>query len=275
MVTAPTNKAVTVLAERFLDVIHSAGDDLSCKYNAVLIGVEDKLISQSSQKEANYLSTETMSSPLRSIFVYSWADSLKYECQSLLARLKNLGEANRATNNKDTSIDTLISLAEKIKIKISTSIPSQRSVCAHAKTLLQQLRAAAAAVIWGRSIYDSPCDVYASHLEQAFCQAKDLIEALDDMDSPVQELLVTAQVIFCTLSTSGAAIFKQTRGIDDLLIDEAAAATEPEICIPFHLLPQRMLAVGDREFSFFLLKIEIFNADFSPLNDDGIDSGMT
>ena len=78
MVTAPTNKAVTVLAERFLDVIHSAGDDLSCKCNAVLIGVEDKLILQSSQKEANYLSTETMSSPLRSIFVYSWSDSLKY-----------------------------------------------------------------------------------------------------------------------------------------------------------------------------------------------------
>jgi len=262
MVTAPTNKAVTVLAERFLDVIHSAGDDLSCKCNAVLIGVEDKLISQSSQKEANYLSTETIS-PLRSIFVYSWADSLKYECQSLLARLKSLGEANRATNNKDTSIDTSISLAEKIKIKISTSIPSQRSVCARAKTLLQQLRAAAAVVIWERSINDSQCEVYASHLEKAFCQAKDLIEALDDMDSPVQELLATAQVIFCTLSTSGAAIFKQTRGIDDLLIDEAAAATEPEICIPFHLLPQRMLAVGDRKFGFFLLKIELFNAHFS------------
>jgi superfamily I DNA and/or RNA helicase len=251
MVSAPTNKAVTVLAERFLDVINSAEDGLSCKCNAVLIGVEDKLISQSSQKEANYLSTETMSSPLRSIFVYSWADSLKHECQSLLTRLKNLGEANRATNNKDTSIDTLISLAEKIKTKISTSIPSQRSVCACAKTLLQQLRAAAASVIWEHSINDFQCGVYASHLEKAFGQAKDLIEALDDMGSPVQELLATAQVIFCTLSTSGAAIFKQTRGIDDLLIDEAAASTEPEICIPFHLRPQRMLAVGDRKFILF------------------------
>lgn len=129
MVTAPTNKAVTVLAERFLDVIHSAGDDLSCKYNAVLIGVEDKLISQSSQKEANYLSTETMSSPLRSIFVYSWADSLKYECQSLLARLKNLGEANRATNKKDTSIDSLISLAEKINQNLNEHTESKIGLC--------------------------------------------------------------------------------------------------------------------------------------------------
>lgn len=69
MVTAPTNKAVTVLAERFLDVIHSAGDDLSCKCNAVLIGVEDKLILQSSQKEANYLSTET-SHHLYEVFLF-------------------------------------------------------------------------------------------------------------------------------------------------------------------------------------------------------------
>jgi superfamily I DNA and/or RNA helicase len=38
---------------------------------------------------------------------------------------------------------------------------------------------------------------------------------------------------------------KQTRRIDDLLVDEAAAATEPELCIPFHLQPTRLLAVGD------------------------------
>jgi superfamily I DNA and/or RNA helicase len=61
----------------------------------------------------------------------------------------------------------------------------------------------------------------------------------------VQKLLATARVIFCTLSTSGAAIFKKTCGIDDLLIDKAALLTEPEICIPFHLGPRQMLAVGD------------------------------
>ena len=38
---------------------------------------------------------------------------------------------------------------------------------------------------------------------------------------------------------------KQTRRIDDILVDEAAAATKPELCIPFHLQPTRLLAVGD------------------------------
>lgn len=33
--------------------------------------------------------------------------------------------------------------------------------------------------------------------------------------------------------------------IQDLFVDEAAAATEAELCIPFQLYPSRMLAVGD------------------------------
>jgi senataxin len=38
---------------------------------------------------------------------------------------------------------------------------------------------------------------------------------------------------------------KKTCDIDDLVVDEAAAATEPELYIPFHLQPKRLLIVGD------------------------------
>ena len=38
---------------------------------------------------------------------------------------------------------------------------------------------------------------------------------------------------------------KSSPRIDDLIIDEAAAATEPELYIPFHLQPNRLLVVGD------------------------------
>jgi hypothetical protein len=255
MVSAPTNKAVTVLAERFLDIINSADNDLLCRCNAVLIGVEDKLISQSTENEANCVATDAISSSLQSIFVYSWAEYLENECRQFLLRLTNLFKEQRGLDKIDTSLDTLITRAEKIKTKLSMSIPSQRSVCAHAKSLVQHLRAAAAEAMWESSINDFQCGVYDSYVEKAIFQAKDLIDAINRMDSPVQEVLATARVIFCTLSTSGSSIFKQMRGIDDLIIDEAAAATEPEICIPFHLRPQRMLAVGDREFS---IKIETY-----------------
>jgi superfamily I DNA and/or RNA helicase len=59
------------------------------------------------------------------------------------------------------------------------------------------------------------------------------------------QLLLTADVIFCTLASAGGAVLKKTSRIHDLIVDEAAAATEPELCIPFHLKPNRLLAVGD------------------------------
>jgi len=214
MVTAPTNKAVTVLAERFLDV--SSGDE-SPFCPCVLIGVEDKLIDTSTE----HVSSDVLPSSLRSIFVYSWVDTVKDECLSLLGSIKEL----QRTNDSNMNIVILIEIAERIKTKIVISIPSVSSVCRCAKLLLQELKE--------------------GNLENAIVQIKDLVEALGVMDSPVSELLATARVIFCTLSTAGSSILKQTRRIDDLLVDEAACTTEAEICIPFHLHPQRMLAVGD------------------------------
>lgn len=74
-----------------------------------------------------------------------------------------------------------------------------------------------------------------------------VIDVLDQIErfEATQELLDAANVIFCTLSTSGVAAMRRTKKINDLFVDEAAAATEPEVMIPFHLAPERMLAVGD------------------------------
>jgi superfamily I DNA and/or RNA helicase len=47
------------------------------------------------------------------------------------------------------------------------------------------------------------------------------------------------------LASAGSSIIKRTSRIDDLIVDEAAAATEPELYIPLHLQPKRLLAVGD------------------------------
>ena len=85
LVAAPTNYAVTVLAERFLNVVNSGEDEVDhmCKCNAVLIGVEDKLVASSSE----YISVE--SKLLRSIYVYTWTETMKEECQSLLNCMKD------------------------------------------------------------------------------------------------------------------------------------------------------------------------------------------
>jgi senataxin len=58
-------------------------------------------------------------------------------------------------------------------------------------------------------------------------------------------LLASADVIFCTLSSSGGLLMKYTSSVDDLIVDEAAASTEPELCVPLHMNPSRLLVVGD------------------------------
>jgi superfamily I DNA and/or RNA helicase len=60
-----------------------------------------------------------------------------------------------------------------------------------------------------------------------------------------RQLLANADVVFCTLASAGGLVFKNTTRVDDLIVDEAAAATEPELCIPFHLMPNRLMIVGD------------------------------
>jgi senataxin len=59
------------------------------------------------------------------------------------------------------------------------------------------------------------------------------------------QLMQSAHVIFCTLASAGGGVLKKTTRINDLIVDEAAAATEPELYIPFHLQPERLLVVGD------------------------------
>jgi hypothetical protein len=112
--------------------------------------------------------------------------------------------------------------------------------------LVKKLTAAAAARIWEASD-DVNLETSQHLVDDAILHGKTMLGLLEEIDSSdaVTELVSTARVIFCTLSTAGSSILKQTRHVDDLLVDEAAAATEAEICIPFHLRPKRLLCVGD------------------------------
>ncbi|CAM9242233.1 unnamed protein product [Ectocarpus fasciculatus] len=59
------------------------------------------------------------------------------------------------------------------------------------------------------------------------------------------EVLSNADVIFCTLSCSGQSIMKRVPNIDVMVVDEAAQALEPELCISFSLFPEHLVLVGD------------------------------
>jgi hypothetical protein len=59
------------------------------------------------------------------------------------------------------------------------------------------------------------------------------------------QLMNSANVIFSTLSATRSSAALATGQVDCLIVDEAAAATEPDLYIPFHLHPSKMLVVGD------------------------------
>lgn len=199
----------------------------------MLVGVEDKLLSNNTN-DPGYVSVDALPSSLQSIFAYTWTDSVKNKYINLVKSLRS----------SQPPLEKLVKDATNISNKICNSIPGAQTVVHYSWRIVQELTIAMQEndpvyqeFLVGGGPSECPVEAAISHIEL-------LMDAIDEVDA-VPELLSTARVIFCTLSTAGASVLKQTRKIDDVLIDEAACATECEIAIPFHLRPDRCLAVGD------------------------------
>ncbi len=218
MVCAPTNKAVTVLCSRFLKTF----DDESYPCNVVLVGDEDKLLENEIWTRGN---VNAENSKLRENFLYTFIDAIKDEflyvrsvldkgnfrrfnmIQKMVRRLKNL-MMQKVTDKK------VVKTADKIERMIKAF--SEARVKSYPREIILKID-----LILG------------------------MISAWD-RDIIWQQILRSADVVFCTLGSSGSLFLKKFVGeIDDLIVDEAAAATEPEIYIPFQYLPRRLLCVGD------------------------------
>jgi len=236
LVTAPTNRAILVIASKFLDYLKD-----SLTFNIVLIGVESKLISEddgddASKTQADPYTAASLSPSLRSIFVYTWLDEIISEYRSFNRYL--LPHSYSPEKRR-----SLLSRASVLARRLHSSLP-----CIVEKT---------GSLYWAQEVVASlqrlPTNVSKDLNEltgqlnltrECLTNFIDILDQINRFDAN-QELLDAANIIFCTLSTSGVSAMKRTKKIDDIFIDEAAAATEPEVLIPFHLRPDRMLAVGD------------------------------
>lgn len=223
MVCAPTNKAVTVLVTRYLESINCVNRD---PFNVVLIGEQDKLLNE----ERSLLASHETTCPIfriRNIFAYTWQQGVADDCKYIQHKLKS-GHAE------------LVDMTNRIlvlcsRIKNSLTILDQSLV-----GLMDQILESANSATNSDLPVACYCEQWSKLLEQL---ASEII--LLDPSVVVRELMESAQVIFCTLASAGNSIVKHSSAIDDLIVDEAAAATEPELYIPFHLNPSRLLAVGD------------------------------
>jgi AAA domain len=223
MICAPTNKAVSVLCCRFMDALNDGHKNLPC--NVVLIGDEDKLVGDGyGSDHKHWHSSET--TPLRSIFLYTWIQTVLVE----YGRIKNHLTAKR--NSHDLRL--AMRLSKELQRRISRSLSLSKSLNGQMRELTNALEEAAEGNLVRRNV--------------ALSTVEDILLVVGQWKNEDiwHELLGSANLIFCTLASSGASIVKKSiRAVNDLIVDEAAAATEPEIYIPFQYRPERLLAVGD------------------------------
>ncbi|KAG7364770.1 DNA helicase [Nitzschia inconspicua] len=221
MVCAPTNKAVGVVCSRFLDTFI---DEDSFPCNVILIGDDDKLFDDDFHRSGSKGSF----SKLRSIFLYTYIECITNDyvyISRAIAKNTNLNAA-------------IVSKIKKVALRLSKRISqnfSDTEVISLSGKILRLVN----------EICVSNDHRIPSGLEDALSL---ICKAIDEWnrESIWQELLKSADVIFGTLASTGAAFLRKSIGqVEDLVVDEAAAATEPEIYIPFVYSPKRLLAVGD------------------------------
>ena len=208
VVTAPTNKAVTVIASRFLDAIKSLHE---FPLNLVLIGVEDKLIGEEEElknftsEQNNYTSQSyALSSTLRNIFIYSWVDTFVEAYRSIL---NDICTTFRDMVNVSKKIVMILCQSKQYYARLLRSLPDYARICGYVEqaesfhSLLEDLS-------------QSSNVITKSSLDEIVARLLTVLECLESLikhEAAVKrQLLATANIIFCTLSTAGNAAMINT-----------------------------------------------------------------
>lgn len=224
MVCAPTNKAVSVLVTRYLGSIRHTKHD---PFNVVMIGDQDKLLVE--EKGSAEHDDSLPAFQVRNIFVYTWIHGMVEDCKYIRRKL----------NGGALDVGGLLTRTHRLCSRLMNSLP-RTIVDSSLTSIIRDVRKTIETVVTDDALHLSVCQRWGDALDSLASAVLTL-----DSGSVVRELLESADVVFCTLASAGSSVVKSTKSIDDLIVDEAAAATEPELYIPFHLDPRRLLVVGD------------------------------
>lgn len=199
LVAAPTNKAISVLASRFLKALNGY-DHL----NVVMIGVEDKLVTD----ESGGSGIDTIkNNELKSIFVYTWMEDVANRYIILSQKMQRV-----------LNLHNILDLAKEarlLKDKLKQSIPfkaKELGLLHFAECILIELESFPQIEKAVDSSFNNCYD-----LSQAHKLSVEIIEILSysiNDSNIIEELLATANVIFCTLSSSGVAMMKRSKHVD-------------------------------------------------------------
>jgi predicted DNA helicase len=210
LVAAPSNKAICVLAKKFMN------RNQSLNVPIILVGVKEKI-----------------DPDLQDIFLHDWLSNvIKYITDIL-------NEINSHLKKKEISEEKCIDINKKLQNLLQIInrfqhlwIFSQYSDFLEMTTGIDNPVEffCKSGFLWDikDSLYQLKCDL----LQQNNVEFE-------------EELLKHAKVIFATLSVTGRYTMKVLKPVEVLIVDEAAQAVEAETLIPFMLEPKKCLLVGD------------------------------
>lgn len=213
MICAPTNKAVSHIAKRFLD---SVRPDQAPSLRIIALGNEEKLDYVSDQRPFPV--------NMKAIYLFSWVKCTVDEYAMLkFGERGHYGVSELIEKRRRLELlqNRLQAFLGELPLDLVQALKAIDDVSLSANSSLDTLS-------FDRKIDDLIHIVLS--LDQSFVRTT---------------LLNNANVIFSTLSAARSAAAMSTSEIDCLIVDEAAAATEPALYVPFHLQPKKMLLVGD------------------------------
>ena len=188
------------------------------KVNLRIIGEKYKLLKDGFEKASD--------NPLSEFFVFDWLDRVQ---KSYLAIKNDLLRIDGPVDYED-----LFDRAENERQKLARNLPDIPASChATAQQICDRIK--------GRLLRREVNALSDDRLIKGFVDVLGKLPELTVRD----ELMRTADLIFCTLSCSASGLMFNVRDVDALIIDEAAAATEVDLAIPLLKSPSRVLIVGD------------------------------
>jgi superfamily I DNA and/or RNA helicase len=235
LVCAPSNKAVQLLAERFVEKNPATP--------VALAGVEDKLPEDKR---------------LQQIFIHTWGKTLNEEITDIHSRLWELVPEKINQEN----VSSPIRLLQQIEADFLNTL---HRINFHQLNIIKNPVQEQADFQLASEKYQRLLILYQSNgvdLETFVQQGKSLLSQMerilnnlqinllrcmdDDAEQGLEgQLLNQAKIVFSTLSVAGRSQLRKMNSVTTLIVDEAGQAVEAETLIPFAALPKKCLLIGD------------------------------
>lgn len=271
---APSNKAVCVLLEKFLAMKEFDPSHRDALTRIVLIGVEDKLdldftcsatadVNNKSSASPWALSAPTaaalrvFTNPQRAsdMFAYRLGDRVSVVMQGLSTDLNHFLRRIEAMTNSEIKLQirNINFFLDGCRSEIEATVERLKSICPRiTKRELSPYFSVLFCIFDEISESDASIDSFITDFRNFIVSiTAKLLEisayvSCSDVGVLIAgEAVANADVVFCTLACSGQSIMRRVQQIEVMVVDEAAQALEPELCIAFSLYPDNLVLVGD------------------------------